>query len=188
LSEVGPESKLILDPLLPVGGEVACWHAVYVTPRHEKSVARYLTYKSVEFFLALYRSKRKWRDGSRVTVELPLFPGYVFVRIGRMQRSSVLQVPGVLAIVSGVGGQPEVIANEAISALQKGMTAESVEPHELLQAGEKVQVVRGAFAGMSGVVVRNKSSFRVVLTVEQIMRSFAVELDAEDVEKIADGC
>jgi hypothetical protein len=54
--------------------------------------------------LPLYRSQRKWSDGSRVTLDLPLFPGYLFVHIKRTERVRVLDVPGTLAVVAGRGG------------------------------------------------------------------------------------
>jgi hypothetical protein len=37
---------------------------------------------------------------------------------------------------------------------------------------------------MEGIVVRRKNSFRVILTLEHIQRSIAVEVPAEDLEPI----
>ena len=79
------------------------WFAVSTTPRHEKRVAQHFGLREVECFLPLYRSQRRWNDGSKVALDLPLFPGYIFVRIGRKERTRVLQVPGVLALVAGTG-------------------------------------------------------------------------------------
>jgi transcription antitermination factor NusG len=76
---------------------------VYTTSRHEKRVAQHLSLREIEYYLPLYRSERKWSDGSRVTLELPLFPGYLFVRIKRTERVRVLEVPGALSVVGGNG-------------------------------------------------------------------------------------
>jgi len=160
----------------------AAWFAVYTTCRHEKRIAQHLTLREIEHYLPLYRADRKWRDGSKVTVEFPLFPGYIFVRINRSERVSVLSVPGALAVVGGTGGNPAPLPDAAIEALRAGLREHRIEPHPLLRVGESVRIRAGAFAGMTGIVVRKKSGFRIVLTLEQIMQSIAVELNEEDVE------
>jgi len=160
------------------------WFALYTTCRHEKRIAQHLSLRAIEHYLPLYQADRKWRDGSRVTLDLPLFPGYIFVRIERSQRVSVLSVPGALAVVGGTRGEPAPLPDRAIEALKAGLEEHRVEPHPLVRVGQVVLVRSGAFAGMTGVVVRKKSGFRVVLTLEQIMQSVAVELDESDVEPL----
>ena len=173
-----------------VGAEVtSCsrWFALYTTCRHEKRIAQHLSQREIEHYLPLYKSERKWRDGSRVTLDLPLFPGYIFVRIQRAQRVNVLSVPGALAVVGGTGGEPAPLPEGAIEALRAGILQHRIEPHPLLRVGQLARIRSGAFAGMEGVVVRKKSGFRVVLTLEQIMQSVAIELDEEDVEPLIAG-
>lgn len=175
-------------PELGIGTEVtdaSRWFAVYTTCRHEKRIAQHLSQREIEHYLPLYRADRKWRDGSRVTLELPLFPGYLFVRIKRSERVGVLSVPGALAVVVGTGGEPAPLPDSAIEALRTGLKEHRIEPHPLLRVGQFARIRSGAFAGMEGVVVRKKSGFRVVLTLEQIMQSVAVELDEDDVEPLA---
>lgn len=158
------------------------WYAVYTCSRHEKRVAQHLAEREIEHFLPLYRTQRKWSDGSRVTLDLPLFPGYLFVRIARRDRSRVLSVPGALAVVAGTGGQPAAVPDAAIHSLQVGLTQKLVEPHPLLTVGERVRIRSGAFTGMAGVVMRRKSGLRVILTFEEILQSVAVEVDEADLE------
>jgi transcription antitermination factor NusG len=163
------------------------WFALYTTSRHEKRVAQHLGQREIEFYLPLYQSKRKWSDGSRVTLDLPLFPGYLFIRIRRDERSRVLNVPGALAVVGGTGGEPAALPDATIDALRRGLDLQPAEPHPLMTAGHRVRIRSGALAGLEGVVVRNKNSCRVVLTLEHIMRSFAVEVDMEDLEPLPPG-
>jgi len=158
------------------------WFAVYTTCRHEKRIAQHLSQRAIEHYLPLYRSDRKWRDGSKVTLELPLFPSYIFVRIKRSERVSVLSVPGALAVVGGTGGEPAPLPDSAIEALRIGLREHRIEPHPLLRVGQSARIRSGAFAGMEGVVIRKKNGFRVVLTIEQIMQSIAVEVDEDDLE------
>lgn len=75
------------------------WYAIYTSPRHEKRVHEHLSYRNVESFLPLYRTIHRWKNGCKPLVELPLFPGYLFVKIGQPQRVRVLEVPGVLSFV-----------------------------------------------------------------------------------------
>jgi transcriptional antiterminator NusG len=162
----------------------AKWFAVYTTCRHEKRVAQHLSQRAIEHYLPLYRSQRRWRDGSRVTLDLPLFPSYIFVRIGRGERADVLQVPGALAVVGGTRREPAPVEDAAIEALRLGLEQRGVEPHPLLTVGQQARIRSGAFAGMEGVVVRKKGALRVVLTLKQIMQSIAVEVDERDLEPL----
>ncbi len=167
------------------GSEPAsCWFAVYTTSRHEKKVALHFEQRAVEHFLPLYRANRKWKDGSRVTLQLPLFPGYLFVRICKSQRGSVLGVPGALALVDGVGGVPASIPESVVEALRKGIAEGSIEPHCELAIGQMARIRNGSFAGMEGVVLRKTSGLRVVLTLRQILKSIAVEVSESDLEPI----
>jgi transcription antitermination factor NusG len=145
-------------------------------------VGQHLQIRQIEHFLPLYRTQRKWRDGSKVTLDLPLFPSYIFVHILRAQRVRVLEIPGVLAFVGGTGGEPVSLPSIEIDALRSGLSIRNTQPHPLLKVGQRARIRSGAFAGMEGVVVRMKYSFRVVLTMDSIMQSFAVEVDAEELK------
>jgi transcription antitermination factor NusG len=163
------------------------WFAVYTISRHEKRVAQHLTQRQIEYYLPLYRSQRKWSDGSRVTLDLPLFPGYLFVHIKRTERVRVLDVPGALAVVGGPGREPVAMPDEAIDALRTGLGMRRAEPHPLLSVGQRARICSGALAGMEGVVLRWKNGFRVVLTLEHIQRSISVEVGGEDLEPLGGG-
>ena len=162
------------------------WFALYTNSRHEKRVAEHLEQREIEYFLPLYRSQRKWKDGSRVMLDLPLFSGYLFVRIRRNQRGEVLGVPGALTFVMGTGGEPAVLPDGTIQALRSGLKEREAEPHPMLIAGQRARISCGAFAGFEGIVVRQKNVCRVVLTLDNIMRSFSVEVGVEDLKPLAD--
>lgn len=161
-----------------------CWHAVYTLPRHEKSLARQLALRNVEYFLPVYSAHRKWSDGSKVTLELPLFPGYIFVRVSRTTRLRVLESPGALYIIEGLGKQPAEIPSAQIDTLRNGLAKDRSQPHPLLTVGQRVRIIRGALTGMQGILQRLKTGCRVVITLELIMRSVGVEIDINDLEMI----
>ncbi len=158
------------------------WYAVSTTPRHEKQVAGFFQIRSIEHCLPLYRTDRRWRDGSRVTLSLPLFPGYIFIRIVLPQRLAVLQTPGVVGIVSGVGREPARIPDHQMESLRVGLAVSRAEPYPFLVTGQKGRIKSGALAGMEGVLLRIGNNSKVVLTLELIMRSVAVEIAADNFE------
>jgi transcription antitermination factor NusG len=163
------------------------WFALYTTARHEKRVAEHLGQRQIECYLPLYRSERKWSDGSRVTLELPLFPCYLFVHIRRKERGSVLAVPGAVTVVGGTGGEPAALPDATIDALRSGLELRHAQPHPLVTVGQRVRIRSGALTGLEGIVVRNKNGFRVVMTLEHIMQSYSVEVDLEDLELLTPG-
>jgi len=159
------------------------WYAAYTSANHEKKAAAEISRRGVESFLPLYRSVRRWSD-RRVELEMPLFPGYVFVHLALRERLRVLQVPGVAKLV-GFGGLPAALPDEQVEALRAGLDGQMLaKPHPYLVVGRRVRIVRGPLCGAQGVLVRKKSVFRVVLSLELIMRSVAVEVDAADVEPL----
>ena len=160
------------------------WFAVYTTSRHEKRVAQHLCQRQIEYYLPLYRTQRKWRDGSRVTLELPLFPCYLFVRIKRAERARVLDVPGALTLVGGSARQPCPVTDATIDVLRSGLHKHNAEPHPVLTVGQRVCIKSGSLAGIVGFVVRKSNGFRVVLTLENIMQSIAVEVEEDALEPL----
>jgi transcription antitermination factor NusG len=165
-------------PLLPEAGEERCvpkWYAAYTCANQEKRVAHELGRRSLECYLPLYGSVRRWKD-RRVRLELPLFPGYVFVRVALRERLQVLQIPGVVRLV-GFHGQPAPVANEDIEAIRTCLSGDhALLPHCYLQRGQRVRVLSGPLAGLTGVVVRQKNQTRLVISFDLLMRSVAVEL------------
>lgn len=156
------------------------WYAAYVCTRHEKQIVRQLAERQVTHFLPLYRTVRRWKD-RRKELELVLFPGYVFVHLDLQDRLKVLQLPGVVRFVT-FHGQPAALPENEIVALREGLIGGiHAEPHPYLKVGRRVRVKSGPLAGAEGILVRRKEKYRVVLTIDAIMRSVAVEVDVSDV-------
>jgi transcription antitermination factor NusG len=160
------------------------WCAVYTRHQHEKSVSEMLQAKGFEVFLPLYESMRRWKD-RRKLISLPLFPCYVFVRGPLERRLPLLTTPGVHMIISR-GERVATVPEEEIDAIRRTMEGEfQVEPHPFLRCGERVRVIRGSLEGVEGVLTRKKNLYRLVLSVEMLAQSVAVEIDALDVVPVA---
>jgi len=160
------------------------WFAVVTAPRHEKRIEEYFRIREIEGYLPVYEIARQWKDGSRGMVQLPLFPRYIFARIAVGNRISVLEVPGVISIV-GRKREPLPVPDSCIHFLREGLRQRRIEPYPYLVEGERVRIRSGLMAGMEGVLLRKKNSFRVVLTIEMIMKSVIVEVDRCDVEPVS---
>ena len=156
------------------------WYAAYTSSRHEKTVAEHLRQREVECFLPLYETVRRWNNG-RHRVQLPLFPSYVFVRMGLRDKLRVLQVPGLAQLVS-FQGSPAVLPDSEIETLRSALAAGvPAQPYRYLNVGSKVEICNGPLQGLRGILLRHQGQFRVVVSVEMIMRSIVVEVEAADV-------
>jgi transcription antitermination factor NusG len=162
------------------------WYVLTVKPQHERAVAQQLRAKSLEEYLPLYKVTRRWSD--RVaTVELPLFPRYVFCRSTFEDRLKVLQILSVTSIVS-FGGKPCGVDPAEIQKIQSMLASgRLVRPWPYVGVGEHVRVCEGPLEGLEGILVRAKSSHRVVVNVDFLNRAVAVEVDRDMVRRMT-GC
>lgn len=159
------------------------WYAVFTVPQHEKSVSKHLQLREIESFLPTYETIRTWKNRQRMKVVLPLFPTYLFVHIHHRERARVLQSPGVLRIV---GNQRENVPlpDSEVECLRSGCRGARIEPYRDLVVGEKVRISRGPMEGVQGTLVRKNNSMKFVLTLELINQHAAVQVDAEELERI----
>jgi transcription antitermination factor NusG len=161
----------------------ASWYALYTRHRHEKTVAQLVLGKGMKVFLPLYKTAHRWKDRVK-ELSLPLFPNYVFVFTRPDHRGTVLSTQGVYDFVR-VGGLPAHIPVEEINAVQRVMEHGLwVEPHPFLQMGDRVRVRSGPLEGVDGILVRKKSFYRLILSVQLLARSISVEVEAADVERV----
>src|SRR5262249_25638061 len=137
--------------------------------------------KGIEVFLPLYKTTKRWKNRITAKIDLPLFPGYVFVRIALSQRIRVLEAPAVVSIV-GNSREPLPLPDSEIEALRTGLRLRQVDPYPYLKAGNRARIRSGALAGLEGVVVRKDDRLHVVVTIDAIMRSFAVHVHADELE------
>jgi transcription antitermination factor NusG len=159
------------------------WYALYTCANHEKRIADQLEGRGIEHFLPQYESVRRWKD-RRVRLKLPLFPGYVFVRLALRDRLRVVQIPSVVRFV-GFNGIPAALPESEMEIMRSGLSHRwRAEPHPFLTVGRRVRITSGPFAGLDGVLKRKKSNLRVVVSLSLIQRSIAVDVDAADITHI----
>lgn len=160
--------------------EMELWYAVQVSHQHEKRVARLLEYEGYTHFLPTYRVRRKWSDRVK-TVELPLFPGYVFCQ---SRPSSLRFTTGMQTIcrVVSFGGKPQPIPHEEMAALQKVIhSRRDISLCPYLAVGSKVRVKDGPLEGITGFVIEIQNHKKLVISVDLINRSMFVGVEPSEV-------
>jgi transcription antitermination factor NusG len=161
------------------------WFAAWTRSRQEKAAASLLQALGVPHFLPLQSEIRQWSDRKQ-TVEVPLFSGYVFVRIDPSQENKlqVLKTPGIVGLVGNHQG-PVPIPDRQIEdiriVLDRRVDCLVLPP---LAEGDRVRVVRGALQGVEGKLLRSNSTLRLVISIEMIHKSLAVSVSRQDVELI----
>lgn len=161
------------------------WFALRVKSRCEKAVAMMVQHKGFEEFLPLHQSLRRWSDRVQ-TVELPLFPGYLFCRLDPQHRLPLLTIPGVLHFV-GIGKIPAPIEDEEIAALQATVHSGLLtEPWPFLEIGQRVRLDDGPLTGLEGILVGTSKQQRIVVSITLLKRSVAVAIERHWVTPLSD--
>lgn len=141
--------------------------------------------KGFEQFVPLYQSRRRWSDRMK-SLELPLFPGYVFCRLDPRQRLALLTTPGVLHVV-GIGKTPVPIDDGEMASIQAAVgSGLSLEPCAFVEYGQRVRVQKGPLAGIEGIFVEESKKERVVVSVTLLKRSVAVTIKRRWVMPLGD--
>jgi transcription antitermination factor NusG len=169
----------ILDGVMSDGA----WYALYTRHQHERAVVGSVTRRGIEAFLPLHNTYSRWSDRVK-TIQRPLFPCYVFVRMEARWHSTVLQTPGVHFIVGNSVG-PCPIPGEEIAAIARSLHNKILlEPWPFLTAGDRVRIKTGPMEGVEGILIRKKNNDRLVLSVGLLQRSVALEIDGYLLERI----
>jgi transcription antitermination factor NusG len=159
------------------------WFAVQVRARWEQSTAKILSGKGYEILLPTFEVERRW-GGRKRTLQLPLFPSYVFCRFDVLKRLPILITPGVVGIVSR-GRIPIPVERTEIAALQKLVSSGAqAEPWPYLAVGDRVRIEDTTLRGLEGILIAFKGGHRVVVSVSLLQRSVALEIDRASVSAI----
>lgn len=151
------------------------WFALKVRPKHERTAANGLSRLGLEEFVPLTKVRRRWSDRIK-ELDAPLFPGYIFCSFTYSERLRVLNSPGVETVVGA-------LEDSEIDAMRRLVATGKPLAHlPFLRIGQNVLIESGPFAGIRGIVLRDESTWRVVVSVAALDRSIAVELDREVLE------
>lgn len=158
------------------------WYVLFVRSNQEKRVAHSLSDRGIEHLLPCYRSRRQWKD-RRVELEMPLFPGYVFVRLPLTERTKAITVPNVVSLI-GTRKAPSVVSDDEILWIRQGLKQGTAGPHNYLKEGQRVVITEGALSGLEGILVRLQNNMRVVVCLDSIQRAFMVDVNESWVQPV----
>lgn len=158
------------------------WHVLHVTANHEKKVAQHLSVRSLEHYLPVYPERSRWSD-RYVTLERPLFMGYIFVRYTPQNRLSLVSTPGVIRLLGD--SSSAMVSTEEIERIREGLADGCLlRPHFDIPVGTPVRVRRGVFEGAEGIVTEMRQRCKVIMTLSAVSQSFSLEIDRGDVDII----
>jgi transcription antitermination factor NusG len=164
------------EGILSVQDQQSPWFAIMVRANREKNATIFLESAGYKCFLPINKFARQWSDRIKES-ERPLFPGYFFCRLNPLNRLPILMTPGVIQIV-GIGKAPIPVEEEEVTAIQRAAESGlSVVPWPYMQVGEIARIEHGPLQGLSGIVIKVKSDLKLVLSVNLLQRSVAVEID-----------
>ncbi|HEU0007089.1 MAG TPA: UpxY family transcription antiterminator [Terriglobia bacterium] len=152
------------------------WYAVYTRSHQERVVKTQLDGRGVENFLPTYEKTSQWKDRKKL-IQMPLFPGYLFVKILSVRRLEVLKAYGVVQIVGNSTGPMPIPEDQVASVRTFVEVGLKCDPHPYLKIGKKVRITEGPLEGLQGILVRKKNRSLFVISVEMIQRSVSVELE-----------
>jgi transcription antitermination factor NusG len=159
------------------------WYAVRTKAKHEAVAARFTEGRGVGVYLPVYEARRQWSDRVKV-IEMPLFSGYFFARVGHEERVKVLEAPGVVGLV-GFGGEPAPIPDCEIENIQKALRSGlPASPCPYVKVGDKVRIRSGPLVGLEGILQKVKNRWRFILTVDLLQKGVSIEVDSETVEAV----
>ena len=174
----------IVTTLLPEPGE-AHWYAIQTRCRFEKKVASQLQNKGVETYLPVVKQVHRWSDRRQI-IEVPLFPGYAFVRTSSLPhtRLRIITTAGVTGFVSMTGG-PVPIPNKQIDDIQLLLSNEiSCKAFPFLKVGQRVRVRGGCLDGLEGILISENKDHSLAISIDALQRSVALRIDGYDIEPV----
>jgi transcription antitermination factor NusG len=154
------------------------------TRSHQENVVEIdLQRRRINAYLPKCPVLRKWNDRKQI-VQVPLFPGYVFVQPRVDQFENIRYIRGSCGLIF-VGDKPAAVPEkdmEAINILVHSGATLVVNPQ--LIPGQRVEVIAGPFKGVQGELVRIKSADRLVINAPLLSSSVSVEVDAHNVSAL----
>ena len=165
------------------------WYAIWTRSHCERLVEQQLTARGFSPFLPeipipRQSAKRAPRNQGKIA---PMFPGYLFVRDAMTKERYVemLGVRGIVRVLEDGWTRLTPIPESDIDAIRHIVeSGVAVFPHPLLQQGDRVRVMDGPLSGIEGIFVTDsQQKGRLVVTIDLLGRSVAVEVSGEDVER-----
>lgn len=171
---IWPEEESIVD-------FTGLWWVAHTKSRNEKALAQDLICKNINYFLPMSWIIRR-RSGRKIRSLLPLFSGYLFFCGDEKQRVELLRTNRVANLIE-VKDQEKLI-DELLRIEQALKAGANLTPHKYIKEGQYCRVTAGPLADLKGIVIKTKSTTRLILRVDMLGQAASVELDTDMIETI----
>ncbi len=162
------------------------WHALYIKSRAEKKALSDLQLKEIEAFLPLQRKLRQWSDRKK-WVDMPLIPGYLFVKVSRKEYDLALQSSFHVVTYVRFEGKAAVIPEQQIEYLKLLLKQNNLDieiTQEKLEPGQLIEVIAGPLIGLRGKLLQRNGKKKVAIELEDIGHSALVEISVNDITPV----
>ena len=157
------------------------WQVVYLRPRLEKKTAEVCRLNGIPYYLPV-RIRTRTYQRRKVTTNIPVFAGYLFVALDAPRKLTLQKTNHVLRFLEP--SRPYRMLRQLVQVRRALKIDPALRPARLLAAGTRVRIVAGPFMGVEGVVARLASTMRVILTVELLGQGLVVQANREQVEPL----
>jgi transcription termination/antitermination protein NusG len=166
----------------------APWFVLWTHSHSERLVHDQLAAKGFDIFLPTMKTWSR-RKGAQSAIAVPMFPGYVFVHhpIDKPSYVEIAKTRGLVRILGERWDRLTAVADDEIEAIRRVVASDvPVFPHPYLREGQQVRITTGPLAGVEGLLVSTKpQKGLLVVSVELLQRSVAVEVDCTDVRPVS---
>jgi transcription antitermination factor NusG len=157
------------------------WRVAHTKSRQEKSLAGYLAKENIGYYLPLVKKRQASPKRDRFSL-MPLFSGYLFFKADEFDRYKALR-SNHIARVLDVGDEKRLV-HELTQIQRIFVLGKAVFPYDFIQEGRMVRIKKGPMKDIEGIIIQKHNNCRLVLSVNSIMQSVSVEIDADNVEPI----
>ncbi len=155
------------------------WRVAHTKSRREKALAHYLARAGIGYYLPMFSRQQSGNKRVRYSL-IPVFNGYLFFQADDFERHKAIRSNHIARIID-VGDAIKLI--QELSQIEKTLSGNTkVYPYDFISKGQWVRVKSGPLKGVEGRIIRKDSNCRLVLSVESIMQSISVSIEADQVE------
>jgi len=162
------------------------WYLVHTKPRQEKCALENLQRQAYPCYLPTLPSERL-RQGALVVMDEPLFPRYLFIRLGQGDSAQswapIRSTKGVNCLVR-FGVEPAKVADSLVEALRAQEASVQAEPERLFKPGERVRLTQAPFAGIEGIYQMADGERRVMVLIELLAKQVRLQVAAASLRKV----
>ncbi|MEI6300060.1 MAG: transcription/translation regulatory transformer protein RfaH [Betaproteobacteria bacterium] len=165
------------------------WYVIHTKLRQEQLAFENLSRQGFECYLPTVSAERVQQRVLVVVIE-PLFPRYLFIRLddaidSGKSWSPIRSTKGVSRLVA-FGGEPAKVPDRLVDLLRELAGGNSnAQPKRLFEAGEKVRIDSGPFAGIEGIYQMTDGTARAFVLIELISTKASLAVEPGQLKKLS---